>query len=291
MNQLSLYKYIPFEAPSLPESSALQAKRQTCFENGEIWYSQANKLNDPFDCNPRLQLPISNEEQLEKIVNSLTSYELKIVNGKTGISTKEDLLILLKTPNVMKLPGLPGSKIADPINFIHQSVFIGVLGAIFSANLSNIGVLSLTEDPFNLRMWAHYGGNSTGICLEFERTSKNILGSESTKKVKYVKQRSKIMLHERHDNLVKIINTKSHVWKHEKEWRDLKDEGDKSHPFPGNIRKVFFGLNCHSTTIELTKNILGKGVEYEEILLGDDYSLRTDSGLKHSLSQVDIKWD
>ena len=86
----------------------------------------------------------------------------------------------------MKSPNLPGRQTAVPVDFIHQSVFIGALAAIFSVDLSNIGVLSLTEDPFNLRMWAHYGGNSTGICLEFERTSTNTLGSKSTKKVNYV---------------------------------------------------------------------------------------------------------
>ena len=291
MDQLSLFKYIPFEAPLLPEYSPLQANRQTCFENGEIWYPQANRLNDPFDCNPDLQLPVYSEKKLETLINSLTSYELNIVEGKTGISTKKDLLTILMTPNSIKLPNSSGKKTAVPNDFIHQPVFIGALAAIFSASLSNIGVLSLTEDPFNLKMWAHYGGNSTGICLEFERTSTNTLGSESTKKVKYVEQRPKIMLHERHDNIEEIINTKSPAWKYEKEWRDFKAEGDKSYPFPGKIRRVFFGLNCHKTTIELTKTVLGAGIDYEEILLGDNFSLSSDSGLRHSLSKVDIKWD
>lgn len=291
MHQLSLYKYIPFEAPLLTQPNSLQQKRHTCFENGEIWYSQATKLNDPFDCKPRLHLPVCSEEQLEELVNSLSSDELRIVEEKTGLSTKEDLLILLKTPNVMKLPDFPGSKHAVPVDFIHQSIFVGALSAIFSANLSSIGVLSLTEDPFNLKMWAHYGGNSTGICLEFERTAANTLGSKSTQKIKYVKERPKIMLHERHDHLVEVINTKSHIWEHEKEWRDIKSKGDKSYPFPGKIQRVLFGVNCHKTTVELTKNIFGTGIKYEEMLLNEDYSLRTDNGLKHSLSQVDIKWD
>ncbi len=291
MNPLSLYKYIPFKAPSLSESSPLQAKRQTCFEKGEIWYPQASKLNDPFDCNPNLQLANSSEEELKSVVDSLTNSELKIVEGKTGISSKEELLNRLKTPNVMKLSSFPESEGAVPVDFIHQAVFNGALGAIFSASLSSIGVLSLTEDPFNLIMWAHYGGNCTGVCLEFERTSTNPLGSESTKKVKYVEQRPKIKLHERHDKLVEVITTKSQVWKHEKEWRDIKTEGDKSYPFPGNLRRVFFGPNCHESTIELTKKILGTGVDYEEILLSSDYSLRTDNGFKHLISQVDIKWE
>lgn len=289
MDQLSLYKYIAFNAPSLNGSGAIQNKRQSCFENGEIWYPQANKLNDPFDCNPDFQLPVNDEEKLEKTVNSLSKNELKFVEGKIGISTKEELLVLLKTPNVMNTAGL-AAKSKIPVDFIHRSVFVGYLGALFFASISSIGVLSLTEDPFNLRMWAHYGGNSTGVCLEFERNSNNILGSKSTKKVEYVAKRPKIMLHDRHKEIEEMITTKSHIWKYEKEWRNCQREGDKAYPFPGKVRRIIFGLNCHKDTVEVTKNIFGAKVEYEEILLSGDYSIQSDHGCNHSLSQVDLEW-
>lgn len=288
MDQAPLYKYIPFQAPSLPDSDSLQAKRQSCFENGEIWYPQANKLNDPFECNPDFELPVSDEEKLDEVVNTLTEYELKIIESKTGITSKEALLKVLKTPNAMNLSRISSGKI--PIDFKHQSVFLGALSAIFSVSLSSIGVLSLSEDPLNLKMWAHYGGNSTGICLEFQRTQENTLGSESTRKVNYVKTRPKILLHQRHENIKEIITTKSYIWEHEKEWRVIKPEGDKPYPFPGKVQKVIFGLNTHMETKKLIKNIFGSGVEYEEISLGSDYTLITDCGLNHTLSQVELKW-
>ena len=288
MNQAPLYKYISLQAPSLPDSDPPQAQRQFCFENGEIWYSQANKLNDPFDCNPDFDLPVSDEKKLEEVVNSLTDFELKIIESKTGISSKKNLLNVLKTSDAMKLSRFTSGKI--PSDFIHQSVFLGALSAVFSVNLSSIGVLSLTEDPLNLRMWAHYGGNSSGICLEFQRTKDNTLGSDSTKQVNYVKTRPKILLHKRHENIKEIITTKSHIWEHEKEWRDLKPEGDKPYPFPGKVQKVIFGLNSHKKTKKLTKNIFGSDVEYEEISLGTDYTLNTDCGLNHALSQVELEW-
>ncbi len=289
MEQAPLYKYIPFKAPSLPDSGALQLKRQSCFENGEIWYSQANNLNDPFECNPDFELPVSDEKKMEEVVNSLTKFELKIIESKTGINGKKSLLKHLKTPNAMNLKRFsPSGRI--PIDFIHQSVFLGALSAIFSVSLSSVGVLSLSEDPLNLRMWAHYGGNSTGICLEFQRTTENILGSDSTRKVNYVKTRPKILLHQRHKNIREIITTKSYIWKHEREWRDIKPEGDKLCPFPGKVQKVIFGLNAHTETKKLIKNIFGSDVEYEEISLGSDYSLNTDCGLNHAMSQVKLTW-
>ena len=289
MNQLTLCKYIPFNAPLLTDSEDLQSKRQTCFENGEVWYPQANKLNDPFDCMPDFQLPGNNEEELEGVVDSLASYELKIVEGKTGISTKEELLILLKSANAMKLLILPERKTAVPVDSMHQSLFAGVLAGLFSASISRIGVLSLTENPFSLRMWALYGGNSTGICLEFERNPNNILGSKSTKAVTYVTERPRIMLRDRHKRIEEILGTKSHIWGYEKEWRHCQGEGDRAYPFPGKVRRIFLGLNCNKETVELTKSIFGTGVDYEEIRLDSGYSLTTDHGLRHSLSQVDLE--
>lgn len=287
MDQDPLYKYIPFQAPSLPCSDHLQTKRQAGFENGEIWYPQAKTLNDPFECNPDFELPVSDDEKLEEVLNSLTKSELEIIESKTGIPSKQALLKVLKTPDAMNLSNLSSGII--PPDFIHQSVFLGALSAIFSVSLSSIGVLSLSEDPLNLRMWAHYGGNSSGICLEFQRTNENTLGSESTRKVGYVKTRPKILLHQRHENIKEIITTKSYSWEYEKEWRDIKAEGDKLYAFPGKVQKVIFGLNTHIETKKITKNIFGPGVEYEEISLGSDYSLNTDCGLIHAMSQVELK--
>lgn len=288
MEQPSLYKYIPFQAPALPDSGTLQQKRQTCFENGEIWYPQANKLNDPFDSNPDFELPVSDEQKMEAVVNSLTELELKIIEEKTGIPSKEALLKVLKTPDAMKLKGSPSGSI--PNDFIHQSLFLGAISAIFSVSLSNVGVLSLSEDHLNLRMWAHYAGNSTGICIEFQRTRENILGSESTRKVNYVKSRPKILLHQRHESINEIITTKSYSWEFEREWRDIKPTGDKPYPFPGKVQKVFFGLNAHMETKKVIKNIFGSEVEYEEISLGSDFSLQTDCGLNHAMSKVELTW-
>lgn len=233
-------------------------------------------------------MPVSDEEKLEEVVNSLTQSELRIIESKIGATSKETLLKVLKTKDAMKLKRFSSGGVN--CDFVHQSVFIGAISAIFSASLSNIGVLSLSEDPLNLKMWAHYGGNSKGICLGLQRTSENTLGSESTKQVNYVKIRPKILLHQRHKNIEEITATKSCHWDYEKEWRDIKPEGDKSYPFPGKVLKVIFGLNVHKETKELTKNIFGQDVEYEEILLGSDYSLSTDCGLKHAMSQVELTW-
>lgn len=93
----SLYKYIPFEAPTVRANDEIELKRQRCFENGEIWYSRAGNLNDPYDCYPQFLLPV---DEIENIVHSLTEEEFIFIKDKNGVSTKEKLIEVLKTPYI-----------------------------------------------------------------------------------------------------------------------------------------------------------------------------------------------
>lgn len=286
MTPSSLYKYIPFCAPKIALDKKLQRRRIKCFENGEIWYPKASKLNDPYECSPDFILVA---DDIDLIVDSLTEEEFIFIKDRNGVSTKENLIRVLKTPNVIKLPVL-SKQPTIPTDFIHRSLFFAIISALSSHYLSTIGVLSLTDNPFDLKMWAHYGGNSTGVCVEFQRNSENVLGSESTKSVSYLTERPQIKFHERHLRQEEIVTSKSKEWEYEQEWRHWRKNGDKPYPFPGKIVRVIFGLNCHPATIEIIKGIFDDAVGFEEIVLGKDYSMTTDCGLKHSLSKVNIDW-
>lgn len=282
VERLSLYKYVPFQDPSLPGADPLQIERKTCFENGEIWYPQAKDLNDPYECTPSFEFSGYGDKELDAVVKSLTDPELNIIAAKTGLVTKKDIIRILNTPDPIGLGSLlPKGKIN--YDFIHRAAFLGALRAIHSLRLSSIGVLSLTEDPLNLRMWAQYGGNSRGICIEFQRTSLNVLGSPSTRRVRYVRKRPKILLPKRHASIARIVTTKSQIWRDEKEWRDIKPLGGRPYPYPGKVQKVIFGLNTDKKTVELTKGIFGPDVEYHRVALAQDYSLKTDGGLEHAM--------
>lgn len=286
MNPSSLFKYIPLCAPSYSIDPGLQELRLEGFEKGKIWYPKASKLNDPFECYPDFELK---EEDIDQIVESLTPEEFIFIKEKNQIETKQKLIRALKTPRKITLP-LKADLSNFPTEFIHRAIFLATIGALSNHYLREIGVLSLTENPLDLRMWAHYGGNSTGICVEFERNQENALGSETTVPVTYNFTREKIKYYERHLRKKQIISTKSNVWADEKEWRHWLDQGDKLYPFPGKVLRIIFGLNCHPSTIEIVKDTFGDEISYEEIILRADYSLSTDKGLKHSLSKVKIEW-
>jgi hypothetical protein len=286
MNPSSLFKYIPFCAPEVANDPDLQQMRLDGFSNGEIWYPKASNLNDPFECYPDFELK---EEDIDEIVESLTPEEFIFIKKKNQIESKQKLIKALKQPSKIGIPSSAGLPLAAT-EFAHRALFFATISALSSHYLSFTGVLSLTENPLDLIMWAHYGGNSTGICLEFERTADNTLGSDSTISVKYRGKRESIKFHERHSRKAEIISTKYNAWAYEKEWRHIQDQGDKLYPFPGKVIRVVFGLNCHPSTIELTNSSFGKSVSYEEVMLNRDFSLSTDCGLKHSLSKVNIQW-
>lgn len=46
-------------------------------------------------------------------------------------------------------------------------------------NVRRYGVFSLTENSNDILMWSHYAGQHTGICIEYERHSNNVLGDVS----------------------------------------------------------------------------------------------------------------
>jgi len=285
---------MPFCAPELltnDNDKLLQEKRIKCFEHGEIWYPKASDLNDPYECSPNIETSI---EDIDVIVESLTPEEFLFIEEAGGSLSKENLKYVLKNPNTTKFNTLVKNYLGKgiiPTDYIHRSLFLAVITSLVKFHMGNIGVLSLTENPLDLVMWAHYGNNSKGICIEFERETTNELGGENTNSVTYVETRPTIKFQDRHERLIDIITTKSKIWSYEKEWRNWKKTGGNTYSFPGKIIRIIFGVNCHINTKMILKEIFKDTVRYENIQLSNDFSLRTDHGFEHSLSKVELNWD
>jgi len=254
MNPSSLYKYVPFNVPEECGESDLQSLRLKGFENGKIWCPTAYNLNDPYECYPKFEIK---DEYIKEVVDSLTPDEFILIKKDAPDVSKENLKRVLKDHK-------------DPLR---RALICAVIGAVNIHNFKKIGVLSLTTDPLNLIMWAHYGGNSKGVCLEFERTPDNELGSARTLPVKYLKARPEILFQDRNRKKVEIVTSKFEGWEYEQEWRNWQETGEKLYPFPGKLIGVIFGLDCHEETKKVVKKTFGSTVEYEDTYLGRDYKL------------------
>ncbi|PRE60240.1 hypothetical protein C6P96_16330 [Burkholderia multivorans] len=89
---------------------------------------------------------------------------------------------------------------------------------------NNVGILSLTEDPLQLLMWAHYAQDHAGVCVELDvsllmpKTGAVQPGQCSIlRPVRY--QQEKIAGLPRHETMIEVLTTKSEHWSYEREWR------------------------------------------------------------------------
>lgn len=100
----------------------------------------------------------------------------------------------------------------------------------------NFGILSLTESPTSLLMWAHYGDQHSGVAIGFDEHSPFFQGSEIVSglqrlgKVDYSKKRP--VISPSTQDTPKIFLRKSEEWEYEKEWRLIRplEEAIEVHP-------------------------------------------------------------
>lgn len=120
---------------------------------------------------------------------------------------------------------------------------------------NELGVLSLTEDPLNLLMWAHYGDEHRGIVVELDFTHPSLFMTSAGGKefaglfaVKYTSE--KVCGIPTPDNVIETLVTKSPEWEYEKEWRfvrtlnllkEVKDDIYVAEIAPEAIKRIILG--------------------------------------------------
>ncbi|MFK4771349.1 DUF2971 domain-containing protein [Rhizobium sp. ZW T2_16] len=142
-----------------------------------------------------------------------------------------------------------------PSDHIIDALFFGggkKLTAIydeFSALIDKFALVSFSSSHEDLPLWAYYGSNFAGMCLEFETSELSIgdFQGEQLLPVSYAKSalppltmadfggdRLKNSIHAR-------ITRKRSEWAHEKEWRYLTGEVGPKHYVDGALKRVFLG--------------------------------------------------
>ena len=96
------------------------------------------------------------------------------------------------------------------------------------------GILSLSETPNNLLMWAHYAEGHTGFVLvlegshDFFKGENSLLGFAKPERVEYRLERPRMAFEEtsKEAAMQDIFFVKGSGWEYEKEWRYLKNLND-----------------------------------------------------------------
>lgn len=131
VERIRRYKYLPFNEGSLK-----------IITDGTIKFTAPSELNDPFDCAP----------------------DTDTSNIEDYINTHPDLL--KKVGDSLNLS--PEQIIEEKPAMIRRLVTAAESGAFGQQTSDRVGICSLTRDPLNLLMWAHYAQHHTGFVVEFD---------------------------------------------------------------------------------------------------------------------------
>src|SRR5208337_2016567 len=131
VKRIRRYKYLPLDKGSL-----------RIITDGTIKFTPPSEVNDPFDCAPDIDT--------RKIADYL--------------NTRTDLLEKVRA--TLKLS--PAQLIEQKQTMIKRVETAAEHGAFGQEASDKVGICSLTRDPLNLLMWAHYAQHHSGFVVEFD---------------------------------------------------------------------------------------------------------------------------
>ncbi|EPF7653774.1 TPA: DUF2971 domain-containing protein [Vibrio vulnificus] len=204
-----LYKYRAFE-PSRTEFI------KSIFEKSELYYPFPSGLNDPFEC--QFQLKVGDLSDLEyRSKHRVWAYEvqkhLSPVVGPVDYFKYYDSLS----------------------NETHLKFTKDIRDKTFETVDQKWGIFSLSSDPQNVLMWAHYANNHRGFCLEFD-TSNDYFGRAW--KVNYVNRINSIdILDFTEEDAFNSLVTKTKEWSYESEFRVISNAQNQVVGLPALVRE------------------------------------------------------
>lgn len=223
-----LYKYSSFTAQNLEN-----------LKNQQIYFNSPKNFNDPYDCSviPVIKTPSDNDVEIlraqflrDKIGNEETQRDF--VNA-----TRQTLREMI----VRSAQKMATAKVKE-----------------FSETR---GVSCFSEGCDNLLMWAHYGGNYKGFCLEFDTNR-----LPEFHKVQYselMPQFDPVPLLRSPDNVeddggvMSMFLSKSKSWAYEKEWRLLHQNAGTPFGYHSEaLTGVYFGPEVSNAALEIICLIL-----------------------------------
>ena len=226
-----LYKYRPFNTNTI-----------SCLLNKEIFFSDPDRFNDPFDSEYSLNLP-------SNILNRAMDYANKLVlNEMEKRSPKEATWIRVALLDIIR------QNDEDYLKYY----LVKILANLRLFNKINIGIYSMSSINNNILMWSHYARNHTGICIGFDS---NIHPFSNAQNVSYTNQyyqfNSKTFKNKKY--VLEPFLRKSSHWRYEKEYRIISEEGGGLIQFnPKAIKRIYFGCRSSNHTIKMVQLLVSK---------------------------------
>lgn len=136
------------------------------------------------------------------------------------------------------------------------------------------GVFSLSYNPLQELIWAHYGGSHRGFCIgydiqklvEFEPNVHYSLDVQYSNAVPSLQSNDLLSTESPVGVLRKMLGVKSKPWAYEEELRVITvPPGLHEHDYRA-VKVVYFGLRCpESTKVAIMETLAGRNVTYEQV--------------------------
>lgn len=135
------------------------------------------------------------------------------------------------------------------------------------------GVFSLSYNPLQELIWAHYGGSHHGFCIgydaqklvDFEPNAHHVLDVQYSNAMPTVAATDLISADSPVNVLRKMLGVKSKPWAYEEEVRVITPTpGIHEHDYRA-VKVIYFGLRCpESTMMAVMETLAGRGVTYQQ---------------------------
>ena len=143
------------------------------------------------------------------------------------------------------------------------------------AFVDSCGVFSLSYNPLNELIWAHYGGSHKGFCIgydvdqltSFEPNQFHRIDVTYNNLAPTIAATDLLLDSSPLSVLRKMLGTKSSPWGYEEEVRVVATPaGLHEHDFRA-VREVYFGLRCsEENRVSVMQALAGRGVRYKQVV-------------------------
>lgn len=212
-------KAIPLKEIYFPSSfykyRRLSPNTLSCIDEGWLWMSEIDKLNDTFECS----LLLDNNSLLKDLFTN-PLYPKSLYNSWMRESEIDEIRKSndpYKTYQEINLrKGLKIEMMSDEQLYRVRAAWKKDLWA--ANQFLRICSFSITNE--NIPMWAHYADNSKGICIEYELIDVDDI-RPFLQPVYYSDIRSSVKSFKDINSYIHVTASicKSKVWEYEKEWR------------------------------------------------------------------------
>ncbi len=183
-----------------------------------IRFSQVSVMNDAMEFKPLIK-GVAARPRLEQVIEE----RFRVLHP----GQLEQIEQMLPREKAQQLIKECISKTADQAELNLQKS----IATIYEVNDKNFGILSLSEDPTNLLMWAHYANGGQGFLIEFDPAHTWFWEKKEERddlrhirRVSYVSSRPEAYLLDTTGQ--DYLYTKGQEWEYEKEWRIIRNFND-----------------------------------------------------------------